>query len=197
MLVLESVSYRYAGAARPSLREVSLALPDGEVVGLAGPSEAGKTTLCLVASGLAPRTVGGTLTGRVLLDGEDAAPLPIHQLAGRIGIAFASPATQLSGVADTVYEEVAFGPMNLGLPRDDVIGRTEEALAELRIEALAPPQSGAAVRRAAAAGRHRRACWPCGRACWCSTSRPRSWTPPAAGWWPMPWPAWPVAAPRS
>jgi energy-coupling factor transport system ATP-binding protein len=138
MLVLESVSYRYAGAAGPSLRNVSLSLPDGEVVGLAGPSEAGKTTLCLVASGLAPRTVGGTLTGRVLLDGEDAAPQPIHRLAGRIGIAFASPATQLSGVADTVFEEVAFGPMNLGLPRDDVILRTHEALAELRIEALAP-----------------------------------------------------------
>jgi energy-coupling factor transporter ATP-binding protein EcfA2 len=137
MLVLESISYRYAGAARPSLREVSLSLPDGAVVGVAGPSEAGKTTLCLVASGLAPRTVGGTLTGRVLLDGQDTAPLPIHALAGRIGIAFASPATQLSGVADTVYEEVAFGPMNLGLPRDEVIRRTEEALAGLRIEALA------------------------------------------------------------
>ncbi len=60
MLALESVTYRYAGAARPSLRDVSLTLHDGEVVGLAGPSEAGKTTLCLVASGLAPRTVGGT-----------------------------------------------------------------------------------------------------------------------------------------
>ncbi|HEY8178896.1 MAG TPA: ABC transporter ATP-binding protein [Candidatus Limnocylindria bacterium] len=122
---------------RPSLRDVRLSLPDGEVVGLAGPSEAGKTTLCLVASGLAPRTVGGTLTGRVLLDGEDAAPMPIHQLAGRIGIAFASPATQLSGVADTVYEEVAFGPMNLGLPRDEVILRTDEALAALHIGPLA------------------------------------------------------------
>jgi energy-coupling factor transport system ATP-binding protein len=138
MLALESVSYRYAGAMRPSLRDVSLTLSDGEVVGLAGPSEAGKTTLCLVASGLAPRTVGGRLTGRLLLDGEDAAPLPIHQLAGRIGIAFASPATQLSGVADTVYEEIAFGPMNLGLPRDEVIRRTDEALATLRIEQLAP-----------------------------------------------------------
>jgi energy-coupling factor transporter ATP-binding protein EcfA2 len=137
MLALEAVSYRYAGATRPSLRDVSLTLRDGEVVGLAGPSESGKTTLCLVASGLAPRTVGGTLTGRLLLDGEDAAPLPIHQLAGRIGIAFASPSTQLSGVADTVYEEVAFGPMNLGLPRDDVIRRTAEALATLRIEPLA------------------------------------------------------------
>ena len=137
MLALESVTYRYAGATRPSLRNVSLSLADGEVVGLTGPSEAGKTTLCLVASGLAPRTVGGTLTGRLLLDGEDAAPMPIHQLAGRIGIAFASPATQLSGVADTVYEEIAFGPMNLGTPRDEVIARTEEAMAALRIEFLA------------------------------------------------------------
>lgn len=137
MLTLEAVTYRYAGAAGPSLREVSLAFGDGEVVGIAGPSEAGKTTLCLVLSGLAPRTVGGTLSGRVLLDGVDAAPLAIHELAARIGIAFASPATQLSGVAATVYEEVAFGPMNLGLPRPEIIARTDEALNALRIEPLA------------------------------------------------------------
>ena len=137
MLTLESVTYRYAGAPRPSLHEVSLELRDGEVLGLVGPSEAGKTTLCLVASGLAPRTVGGALTGRVLLDGEETAPLAIHELAGRVGIAFASPATQLSGVAATVFEEVAFGPMNLGVPRPELITRTEEALAALRIEPLA------------------------------------------------------------
>jgi energy-coupling factor transporter ATP-binding protein EcfA2 len=137
MLNLESVSYRYAGAGRPSLHDVSVTFGDGEVVGLAGRSEAGKTTLCLVASGLAPRTVGGTLSGRVLLDGEDAAPMAIHQLSGRIGIAFASPATQLSGVAGTVFEEVAFGPMNLGLPRDEILERTGEALATLGIEDLA------------------------------------------------------------
>lgn len=137
MLTLEAVTYRYAGAPRPSLREVNLELGEGEVLGLVGASEAGKTTLCLVASGLAPRTVGGTLTGRVLLDGKDMAPLAMHELAGRIGIAFASPATQLSGVAATVYEEVAFGPMNLGVPRPELIARTEEALAALRIESLA------------------------------------------------------------
>ena len=137
MLTLEGVTYRYAGAARPSLRDVSLAFGDGEVVGVAGRSEAGKTTLCLVLSGLAPRTVGGTLTGRVLLDGADAAPLAIHELAARIGIAFASPATQLSGVAATVYEEVAFGPMNLGLPQPEIIARTDEALNALRIAPLA------------------------------------------------------------
>lgn len=136
MLTLESVGYRYAGATRQALHEIDLQLDDGEMVGLVGASEAGKTTLCLVASGLAPRTIGGALSGRVLLDGEDTAPLAMHDLAGRVGIAFASPATQLSGVATTVYEEVAFGPMNLGIPRSDVIARTGAALAALRIEAL-------------------------------------------------------------
>jgi len=137
MLTFESVSYRYAGAARPSLQDVSLVIGSGEVVGLVGASEAGKTTLCLVAAGLAPRTVRGTLIGRILLDGTDIAPLAIHELAGRVGIAFANPATQLSGVAGTVYEEVAFGPMNLGLSRSEVIDRTEAALSALKIIDLA------------------------------------------------------------
>lgn len=137
MLTIESVTYRYAGAPRPSLYDVSIDLGKGEVVGVVGASEAGKTTLCLVASGLAPRTVGGVLDGRILLDGAETAPLAMHQLAERVGIVFASPATQLSGVAGTVYEEIAFGPMNLGLPRAEVIARTEGALAALGIEDLA------------------------------------------------------------
>ena len=137
MLTFESVSYRYAGAARASLQDVGLVIGSGEVIGLVGASEAGKTTLCLVAAGLAPRTVRGTLIGRILLDGTDIAPLAIHELAGRVGIAFANPATQLSGVAGTVYEEVAFGPMNLGLSRSEVIDRTEAALSALKIIDLA------------------------------------------------------------
>jgi energy-coupling factor transporter ATP-binding protein EcfA2 len=75
--------------------------------------------------------------GRVLLEGEDTAPLAMHELAGRVGIAFASPATQLSGVAATVYEEVGFGPMNMGVPRPELITRIEEAMDALRIEPLA------------------------------------------------------------
>ena len=59
MLELEAVTYRYAGARSPSLVEVSLSLGPGEVVGLLGPNEAGKSTTCLVAAGLAPRAVGG------------------------------------------------------------------------------------------------------------------------------------------
>jgi energy-coupling factor transporter ATP-binding protein EcfA2 len=137
MLTLDHVTYRYAGASAPSLHDVSLTLHDGEVLGVVGASDAGKSTLCLVASGLAPRAIGGTLEGSVLMDGEDTTPRKMHELAGSVGICFQNPTTQLSGVTVTVYEEVAFGPMNLGVPRDEVIARTEAALDTVGIRDLA------------------------------------------------------------
>lgn len=137
MLTLEAVSYRYPGARQSALRDVSLTLGDGEVVGIVGASEAGKTTLALVASGLAPRSIGGRLDGRLLLDGVDVRDRPIHELAASVGMSFQNPATQLSGVSDTVFEEVAFGPLNLGLDRLEVARRTAEALASLGIGDLA------------------------------------------------------------
>jgi len=137
VIALAGVGYRYAGAAGPALLDIDLELRDGEVVGLAGASEAGKTTLCLVVSGLAPRTVGGQIRGQVTLDGEDVDAWPMHRLSQRIGIGFQNPSTQLSGVTDTVFEEVAFGPMNLALPRVEVVARSWAALDLLRIDALA------------------------------------------------------------
>ncbi len=137
MLELRGVSYRYAGYATQVLKEVDLTLADGEIVGLVGPNEAGKSTICLVASGLAPASIGGALTGALLIDGELMAGRPPHELAQRVGIGFQNPGTQLSGVAATVFEEVALGPMNLGLPVHETLERTREALATLRIEELA------------------------------------------------------------
>jgi energy-coupling factor transporter ATP-binding protein EcfA2 len=136
-LTLAGVGYRYAGSSRPSLLDVDLDLSDGVVVGLAGASESGKTTLCLVASGLAPRTIGGHIRGRINLNGQDVDAWPMHQLSERIGIGFQNPSTQLSQVAATVFEEVAFGPMNLALPRDEVVSRTWTALETLGIDDLA------------------------------------------------------------
>ena len=137
MISLSGVGYRYAGATHPSLLDIDLELADGAVIGVAGPSEAGKTTLCLVVSGLAPRTVGGQIRGRISLDGEDVDAWPMHRLSQRVGIGFQNPSTQLSQVAGSVFEEVAFGPMNLGIPRDDVVERTWVALEALGIDALA------------------------------------------------------------
>lgn len=133
MLELAQVSYRYAGAAGPSIHDIDLRIAEGEVVGLCGPSESGKTTVCLVASGLAPRAIRGSLEGRLVLDGTDVTGWPMHEIVSRVGICFQDPTTQLSGVSGTVYEEVAFGPMNLALPRQEIVARTNEALEALRI----------------------------------------------------------------
>ncbi|MEO6349882.1 MAG: ABC transporter ATP-binding protein [Candidatus Limnocylindrales bacterium] len=135
--MLQGVSYRYAGASSKSLRDINLTLADGEIVGVVGASESGKSTLSLVASGLAPRSIGGTLDGSVTIDGEDVRQRAMHQMAARVGICFQNPHTQLSQVADTVFEEVAFGALNLGLDRLEVARRTSAALDALQIAELA------------------------------------------------------------
>ncbi|MGZ8438848.1 MAG: energy-coupling factor ABC transporter ATP-binding protein [Candidatus Limnocylindrales bacterium] len=136
MLQLTGVTYRYAGYARPVLHDIDLCLEDGEIVGLVGPNEAGKSTLCLVASGLAPASIGGDLKGGLLLDGTPAAGLKTHELAARVVVGFQNPNTQRSGIAATVFEEIALGPMNLGLPVAETVARTREAVARLRLESL-------------------------------------------------------------
>ena len=138
MLELRNVGYRYAGYARQVLHDVDLTLADGEIVGVVGANEAGKSTLCLVASGLAPGSIGGALTGGGLfIDGEGMAGKPLHEFATRIGIGFQNPATQLSGITGSVFEEVALGPMNLGLRQRDTVERVKAAMATLGIEDLA------------------------------------------------------------
>ncbi|HTC86386.1 MAG TPA: ATP-binding cassette domain-containing protein, partial [Candidatus Acidoferrum sp.] len=137
MLRLEGATYRYAGYAKPAINNVDLTLNDGEIVGLVGPNEAGKSTICLVASGLAPASIGGGLTGKLTIDGETMAGRPVHELADRVAIGFQNPTTQRSGVTATVFEEIALGPMNLGCEVAETMARTRQALAVLRIEALA------------------------------------------------------------
>lgn len=128
MLSLRGVTYRYPGVAANTLHGIDLDLAVGTITGLAGPVAAGKTTLCLVAGGLAPRITGGHLVGEVTIDGSDVRSWPMHRLAEHVVTGLQDPAGQLSLIADSVIDEVAFGPANLGLPRDEVVARAEEAL---------------------------------------------------------------------
>jgi len=137
-LELTSVRYRYAGASSVALGPADLRIEPGRVVGVAGASESGKTTLCLVAAGMAPGIIGGRLEGSVRIDGEGAARLRPHELAQRCGLLFQRAATQLTHTTATVFEEVAFGPCNLGLPVAEVVDRAWWALGAVGIEALAP-----------------------------------------------------------
>ena len=141
-LALEGIRYRYAGAAAPTLEDIDLAIGPGEVVGVVGANESGKSTLCLVAAGLAPGVIGGTLQGTVAIDGVDLAALKPHEHAQRAGLLFQNPATQLSGTSRSVWEEVAFGPRNLGLSLGEIVRRVDAALAAMGIETLAARDPG-------------------------------------------------------
>lgn len=132
-LRLEAVSYRYAGSPATVLTGVDLVVEQGEVVGLVGANEAGKTTLCLVAAGLAPATIGGRLEGTVHIDDLATAAARPFELAQRCGSLFQNPATQLSGTAPTVWEEIAFGPRNLALPLADVVTRVDQVVETLAL----------------------------------------------------------------
>jgi energy-coupling factor transporter ATP-binding protein EcfA2 len=134
---LHATTIRYPGADRPSLADATIEVVDGRVTGVAGASESGKTTLCLTLCGLIPRVVRATVSGDLSIDGDDVAAWPMHALAGRVSVLTGAPDAMLSLVADTVYEEVAFGPANLGLPRDDLLQRVGVALATVGLGDLA------------------------------------------------------------
>lgn len=122
-LALERVTFHYPGSAAPALVDLSLEVSAGEVVAVIGAMGAGASTLLLVAGGLAPRVVGGALTGHVRRDGRPALLLP-------------TPWTQVSGMAFTVWDEAAFGPANLGWPRERISESVERALTRVDVAAL-------------------------------------------------------------
>lgn len=136
MLRLICASYTYPAARVPALRDLELTIPHGEILGVVGPNEAGKSTLCLVASGLAPAVIGGELHGTLEIDGMRLTGQPVHEVAQRVGLLFQNPAAQISGATRTVYEEIALGPMNLGLSRAEVDERVTAAIETLSIEHL-------------------------------------------------------------
>ena len=123
-LGLEGVSFWYPATERAALRDVTLEVATGEVVSLVGHVGAGASTLLLVAAGLAPRVTGGRLDGAV-------------SRAERSGIVLPTPWTQASGMAFTVWDEVAFGPANLGWPLQEIERQVEAALERLEIDGLA------------------------------------------------------------
>lgn len=134
---LEEVTFRYAGVDAPALAGVSLTVAEGTICWLYGSPGAGASTLLLAAAGLAPRFTGGSITGRVRLLGADPhAAEGRAALRGRVAYIGAVPDLQLSGVAGTVWEEVAFGPANLRWPVERIRAAVEDAAGRLGIEHL-------------------------------------------------------------
>ncbi|MGW5775338.1 ABC transporter ATP-binding protein [Streptomyces sp. NPDC003863] len=145
MIRFENVSVRYEDDAEPTLRNVDLTVPEGELVLLVGPSGVGKSTLLGAVSGLVPHFTGGTLTGRVTVDGRDTRTHPPRELADLVGTVGQDPSAHF--VTDTVEDELAYGMESLGLAPGVMRRRVEETLdllglAELRDRPIATLSGG-------------------------------------------------------
>jgi energy-coupling factor transport system ATP-binding protein len=133
-LVIENLTFQYRTRPEKAIGNISFELKPGEMLLIAGSSGCGKTTLARCINGLIPRSYKGTREGRVLLHGKDVAEMQIADVSQTVGTLLQDPERQI--VASNVYNEIAFGPENLGLPREEIFARVDSAMKRLKIEYL-------------------------------------------------------------
>ena len=132
----KNVSYQYPLTDKPTLHDINVQIEKGKVYGVVGENGAGKTTFCAVLRGFAPDFYQGKLEGEVLLEDKNIKEYG-GNISTRIGYVFQNPFTQISGVKDTVFEEVCYGLENFGVPVDEIVDRAMEVMKTTNIESLA------------------------------------------------------------
>lgn len=132
----KNVSYKYPLSKNYAIKDFSYSFEKGKFYGIIGQNGGGKTTLCNMIRGLIPHFYQGEISGEVLIDGVDVRKADIDALSVKIGYIFQNPFTQISGVKETVFEEIAMGLENLGVPKEEMIQRVVDVIKLLKIEDL-------------------------------------------------------------
>ena len=133
---LKDVSYKYPLEDREILKNINLDIKKGEFWAVIGKNGSGKTTLCNVLRRFIPDFYKGELKGKITLEGKELKDYSTKEIVQKVGFVFQNPFTQISGVKETVFEEIAFGLENLALDAEYIRKRVEETLKLLRIEEL-------------------------------------------------------------
>ena len=128
IVTLQNVTYQYPLTEEPALKDVDLEIEEGEFVAVIGPNGAGKSTLCYAVSGFVPHFFQGELDGRLEVAGVETGDSSLSEWVLNVGLAFQNPFNQISGSKFSVYEEIAFGLENIGVPRDEIRERVDAAM---------------------------------------------------------------------
>ena len=133
VLALREVTFTYEGEV-VALRDLNLSVRRGEFLVVLGANGAGKSTLCYLISGIVPHIYGGRRRGTLTLSGIDPWDVPLYVTSQHCGVLMQDPEVQL--FMPSLGAELAFGPANLGVPREEILRRSKDALALVRLEGL-------------------------------------------------------------
>ena len=133
---IENVNYKYPLEEKQALKNINIEIKKGEFWAVIGKNGSGKTTFCNMLRRFVPDFYKGELTGTITLEDKELKDYSQKELVQKIGFVFQNPFTQISGVKDTVFEEIAYGLENLGLDKEEIISRVEKILKLLEIEKL-------------------------------------------------------------
>jgi energy-coupling factor transporter ATP-binding protein EcfA2 len=131
---MKDLTFVYRGARKPAIKNINLRIMDREFIVVTGPTGCGKTTLCRCFNGLIPHFHHGKMIGQIKVDGVETRDRKVSDLSQTVGFVFQDPENQL--VALNVERELAFAPENLGLPREEIKARVEEAIEMVGIDHL-------------------------------------------------------------
>lgn len=133
---IKNFSYKYPLEDKNVLENLNLKIETGEFWAIVGKNGSGKTTFCNALRRFVPDFYKGEVTGEIVVDGKILKDFSPKELVTKVGFVFQNPFTQISGVKDTVFEEIAYGLENLAVEKEKIIKRVNETLKLLEIEHL-------------------------------------------------------------
>lgn len=131
LIRVENLSFKYAGASKKSLEDISFNVYEGETVGIIGHTGAGKSTLGYCLRGLAPESVRGKLRGKIFIREKNMREMNLREKAENFGIVFQDPESQIIG--SMVLEDLVFGMSNLQFEKEHMLQEADVMLERLKL----------------------------------------------------------------
>jgi len=129
---LKDVSFKYLHADEHAISHVNLEIEEGTVTAIIGETGAGKSTLLMTLNAIIPSIIPGYLDGEIIVAGQNLHEKETAEMARHINMVFDDPVLQI--VSLTVEEDIAFGPANLNLPREEIWDRVRAAQSVTRLQ---------------------------------------------------------------
>ena len=129
---VSDLTFTYKNSDEPVLKDVDLVVKRGRFTVIMGRTGAGKTTLSMLFNGIIPQVLEGEVKGSIISGGLDVSKYRVQTVAKELGLVVQDPETQIFG--RTVREDVAFGPRNYLVPREEILERIADSLHKVRLD---------------------------------------------------------------